>query len=42
MHTCDVIAERKIFVFSLVSSSSSLCIRVVKKRHLGPRAPLDS
>lgn len=42
MNTCDTIMERKTFVFSLVSSSFSLCVRAVRERHLGPRAPLDS
>lgn len=42
MNTCDAIMERKIFVFSSVSSSFSLCIRAVREHHLGPRAPLDS
>lgn len=39
MNTCDVIMERKIFVFSLISSSFSLHVRAVRERHLGP---LDS
>lgn len=42
MNTCDAIMERKIFVFSSVSSSFSLCVRAVREHHLGPRAPLDS
>lgn len=42
MNTCDAIMERKMFVFSLVSSSFSLCVRAVREHHLGPRAPLDS
>lgn len=39
MNTCDVIIERKIFFFSLISSSFSLRLRAVRERHLGP---LDS
>lgn len=42
VNACGVIMERKIFVFSLVSSSFSLRVRVVRECHLGPRAPLDS
>lgn len=34
MNTCDAIMERKMFVFSLVSSSFSLCVRAVREYHL--------
>lgn len=46
INTCDVIMERRIFVFSLASGGFSLCVRAVKgrgpSRWAAPRSLLDS